>query len=123
MMCILADLAKYLPFHELEVGHDDDVSEVVVRDVGGPQRHHEGPQPDGVALVLGEHGDHHVAREHRHVGLLARDHHLDTCHVTAAHRHVSRDPHLRQRLGRRPVEGARAVILHLEGKLEPEYYT
>lgn len=52
------------------------MSEVVVANVGGSEWHHQGPQADGVTLLLREHRDHHVPSEHGHVGLLAGDHHL-----------------------------------------------
>ena len=55
-----------LPPDVVHAAHNHHVLELMVVEVGGPQRHHEVPEPDHGALEVSEEADHHVTIEDGH---------------------------------------------------------
>ena len=50
----------------LHTAEDDDMLELVVVEVGGPQRHHKVPEPDQWGIWVSKEADHHVTIEDSH---------------------------------------------------------
>ena len=55
-----------LPPEILHTAEDDDMLELVVVEVGGPQWHHQVPEPDQRGVWVSEEADHHVTIEDGH---------------------------------------------------------
>ena len=55
-----------LPPKILHTAEDDDMLELVVVEVGGPQRHHQVPEPDQRGVWVSEEADHYVTIEDGH---------------------------------------------------------
>ena len=55
-----------LPPEILHTAEDDDMLELVVVEVGGPQRHHQVPEPDQRGVRVSEETDHYVTIENGH---------------------------------------------------------
>ena len=59
-----------LPPKILHTAEDDDMLELVVVEVGGPQRHHKVPEPNQRGVRVSKEADHHVTIEDSHGGLV-----------------------------------------------------
>ena len=59
-----------LPPEILHTAEDDHMLELVVVEVGGPQRHHKVPEPDQRGVRVSEEADHHVTIEDSHSRLV-----------------------------------------------------
>ena len=68
----LRKVLKSLPFSSevLHSPHDDNMLELVVVEVGGPEGHHQVPQPNQGAVRVGKQTNHHVAVQDCHCGLV-----------------------------------------------------
>ena len=64
--CIMVLWKEVLTFEILDVSDDDDVEELVVGDVGGPDRHHQVPEADERTVLVSEHSHDDVVLKKTH---------------------------------------------------------
>ena len=69
--CIMVLWKEVLTFEILDVSDDDDVEELVVGDVGGPDRHHQVPEADERTVLVSEHSHDDVVLKKKRIPIFS----------------------------------------------------